>query len=485
MTVKRPVVAVAVLVAALSVLIASPALAVIATWTTPVDVSVSALTSAGPDVTVDSTGRAIAVWHRQSGLNEIVQSSTSVNGAAWSTPVNVSVLGNDAVYPRVTVDSTGRAIAVWRRTDGVNWIVQSSTSINGAAWTIPVNLSLGGQDAAVPQVTVDSTGRATAVWTRSNGSDNMIQSSWSVNGAAWSTAVDLSVATKSAYDPQVSVDSTGRAIAVWMRDNGVNYVVQSSTSLAGGAWSAPVDLSAAGQDVMSPQVSVDSTGRATAVWPRFNGIHYIIQSSTSLNGAAWSTPADLSVIGRSADYPQVTSDSTGLATAVWYRHNGSNNIIQSSTSLNGAAWSTPVDLSATLRNAENPQVTVDSTGLATAVWNRNDGSNTIIQSSTSLSGSTWTAPVDLSATGADANSQQVTVDSAGRATAVWQLTGAGSGVIQSSTIFSAPPAGAAKAALAATGTDATTLGLVAGGGALLVLTGLLVVIGSRRRRAQR
>jgi LPXTG-motif cell wall-anchored protein len=70
-----------------------------------------------------------------------------------------------------------------------------------------------------------------------------------------------------------------------------------------------------------------------------------------------------------------------LATAVWSRNNGSNDIIQSSTSQNGGAWSTPVDLSATGRNARNPQITVSSTGLATAVWRRSNGSNWIIQSS--------------------------------------------------------------------------------------------------------
>ena len=97
---------------------------------------------------------------------------------------------------------------------------------------------------------------------------------------------------------------------------------------------------------------------------------------------SWSTPADLSATGRDASEPQVTVSSTGLATAVWYSNDGSNNIIQSSTSLNGAAWSTPANLSVIGQYAYNPQVTVSSTGLATAVWYSNDGSNNIIQSST-------------------------------------------------------------------------------------------------------
>ena len=149
-----------------------------------------------------------------------------------------------------------------------------------------------------------------------------------------------------------------------------------------GSWSTPADLSATGRDASEPQVTVSSTGLATAVWYSNDGSNNIIQSSTSLNGAAWSTPANLSVIGQYAYNPQVTVSSTGLATAVWYSNDGSNDIIQSSRSQSGGDWSTPADLSATGRNAYGPQVTVSSTGLATAVWYRYDGSNNIIQSST-------------------------------------------------------------------------------------------------------
>jgi LPXTG-motif cell wall-anchored protein len=126
---------------------------------------------------------------------------------------------------------------------------------------------------------------------------------------------------------------------------------------------------------------------ATAVWYRYDGSNNIIQSSTSQNGGAWSTPEDLSATGGDAGDPQVTVSSTGLVSAVWFRWNGSHNIIQSSTSQNGGAWSTPVDLSATGASAYEPQVTVSSTGLVTAVWYRYDGSHNIIQSST-LSNST-------------------------------------------------------------------------------------------------
>jgi hypothetical protein len=353
---------------------------------------------------------ATAVWARANGSSTIIQSSTSQSGGAWiPAPADLSATGQYAEYPQVTVDSTGLATAVWAGSNGSNYIIQSSTSQNGGTWSTPADMSATLQDAYDAQVTVSSTGLATAVWPRFDGSNDIIQSSTSQNGGTWSTPADLSAIGQDAYGAQVTVSSTGLATAVWYRWNGSNDIIQSSTSLNGGAWiPAPADLSAIGQDAYDPQVTVSSTGLATAVWERYNGSETIIQSSTSLNGAAWiPAPADLSAIGQDAYGAQVTVSSTGLATAVWYRWNGSNDIIQSSTSLNGGTWSTPADLSVTGQDVLDPQVTVSSTGLATAVWYRSNGSETIIQSSTlSNSATTPTTPTTpttttLAATGAD------------------------------------------------------------------------------------
>jgi hypothetical protein len=163
----------------------------------------------------------------------------------------------------------------------------------------------------------------------------------------------------------------------------VLFTVSSPAFATSGVPSAPVDLSTSGQDAYNPQVSVDSTGLAIAVWARYDGSKNLIQSSTSQSGGTWSTPVDLSASGQDANSPQVSVDSKGLAIAVWNRSDGSNYIIQSSTSQSGGTWSTPVDLSASGQSAYDPQVSVDSTGLATAVWFRFDASgDSIIQSST-------------------------------------------------------------------------------------------------------
>ena len=472
------------------VLVTFPAAALVGSWSTAADVSLTGGDAYDPQVTVDSTGLATAVWFRSDGSNFVIQSSTSLNGGAWSTPVNLSEPGGDALDPQLTVDSTGLVTAIWYRFDGSRNIIQSRTSQSGGAWSTPtVDLSATGQNALNPQLTVDSTGLVTAVWDRSNGSHTIIQSSTSQSGGAWSTTADLSATLASAIDPQLTVDSNGLVTAIWTRFSGSNDIIQSRTSQSGGAWSTTADLSATGRNAAEPQVTVSSTGLFTAIWRRYDGSKEIIQSSTSLNGGAWSATADLSATGGNAREPQVRVSSTGLVTAIWRRYDGDADIIQSSTSQNGGAWSTPANLSLTGGGSSQPQLTVSSTGLVTAVWPRYNGSRYIIQSSTSQSGGAWSTPVDLSATGGDALGPQVTVSSSGLFTAVWYRSNGIVTFIQSSTLgnlnsTTAPPITPATTpitpTLAATGAEVEWLAL---GSLIAVVTGAGFFALGRRKRA--
>jgi hypothetical protein len=129
----------------------------------------------------------------------------------------------------------------------------------GAAptWLEPVSLSTTTRDAYAPQVAVDPQGDAVAVWRRSSGTGDRVQSATRPAGGAWQAPVDLSAPGAIGFDPQVAVDRQGGAVAVWQRyDDADNLIVQGATRPAGGAWQAPVDLSA-GSNAADPQVAVD------------------------------------------------------------------------------------------------------------------------------------------------------------------------------------------------------------------------------------
>ena len=287
---------------------------------------------------------------------------------AWRAATDVSVGGQDADDPRVAVDARGNAIAVWRRSNGPNFIVQGAVRAAGGAWQAPVDLSLAGQNAYGPQVAVDAQGNATAVWARYNGTDFIVQGAVRAAGGSWQTPVDLSAAGQTAGGPQVAVDTQGNATAVWARSDGANSIVQGAVRAAGGAWQTPVDLSLAGQTAYGPQVAVDAQGHATAVWVRFDGTDFIAQGAVRTAGGTWQTPVDLSAVGQTADQPQVAVDVQGNATAVWVLSDDMSHIVQGATRAAGGTWQTPVDLSAAGRGAFLPQVAVDAHGNATAVW---------------------------------------------------------------------------------------------------------------------
>ena len=78
-------------------------------------------------------------------------------------------------------------------------------------------------------------------------------------GPAWLPPIDLVAAGQHALSPQAAFDAQGDAFAVWLSIRGSKFIVQAAVRpAASGAWQAPVDLSAAGQDAERPQVAVDA-----------------------------------------------------------------------------------------------------------------------------------------------------------------------------------------------------------------------------------
>jgi hypothetical protein len=303
----------------------------------------------------------------------------------------LSAPGQNAFGQQFAIDGAGNAVAVWRRSDGSDYVVQSSWSSDGGQnWSTPEDLSAPGQDAYGLQdvysqwVAIDGAGSAVAVWGSSDGSDYVVQSSWSSDGGMnWSTPEDLSAPGQDAYDAQVAVNDAGNAVAVWRRYDGSDDVVQFSGSSDGGAsWSTPVTLSRSGQDAYGARIAISDADNAVAVWRRYDGSNYVVQSSGSWDGGVtWSTPATLSRSGANVSSMQVAVDGSGNAVAAWARFTGVNAVQSSGSSDGGVSWSTPVNLSAPGQNAGNPQVAADGAGNAVAVWQRLKGSNYVVQSS--------------------------------------------------------------------------------------------------------
>lgn len=404
------------------------------TWLEAEDLS-AAGSAGGPKVALDAAGDAVTVWNQSAGGYSIVQATVRPAGGLWSPPESLSAAGQNAYEQQVAVDGAGNAVAVWRRWNGANWLVQSAVRPTGGAWSAPHDLSAPGQDALAPEVALDAAGNAVAVWQRSNGAAFVAQAAVRAAGGAWGTAENLSAG--GAHSPQVAVDPAGNAIAVWYLTNGTTSTVQAAVRPTGGPWGSPQDVSAPGDGAGLPQVGVDAAGDAVAVWDGSDGSNDIVQASARPAGGAWSPPQDLSALGQNAMAPQVALDPAGNADAVWERSNGSAYVIQAARRPAAGAWGLPQNLSVPGEPALDPEVALDPAGNAVAVWRHGNGGNDVIQASARPLGGNWEDPKDLSSSIALA--PDVALDPSGNAVAVWARTNGTDQVMQAAALDAAGP----------------------------------------------
>jgi uncharacterized protein GlcG (DUF336 family) len=129
-----------------------------------------------PHVAVDPDGDAVFTWERYDGANWRIQARARSAAGILSGVQILSEAGQNAQGPRVAVDAGGDAVFTWQRSDGTNVRIQARTRSATGALSRPVRtLSSAGQDAKTPQVAVNTTGDAVATWRRSDGTNTRIQ----------------------------------------------------------------------------------------------------------------------------------------------------------------------------------------------------------------------------------------------------------------------------------------------------------------------
>jgi hypothetical protein len=290
-----------------------------------------------------------------------------------------------------------------------------------ATWLSPVNISVAGQNAFEAQVAMNEGGDVVAVWERFDGTNFRVQAASRPAGGGFSAPVNLSVAGEDAVAPQVAIDQAGGAVAVWERSDGTDRRVQAAIRPAGGAFSGPVNISVGGQSAFDPQVAMDQAGNAVAVWQRPVGADLRVQAASRPAGGVFGLPDNLSDVSEDASSPEVAMGQTEDAVAVWLSSDGTNDIAQAAIRPAGGGFSAPDDLSVTGEDAVEPEVGMNEPGDAVAVWERSDGTNTRVQAASRPAGGSFSAAVeDLSVATQDAIRPDVAIDQAGDAVAVWE-----------------------------------------------------------------
>src|SRR5262245_40920934 len=132
-------------------------------------------------------------------------------------------------------------------------------------------------------------------------------------GADWSAPVNLSEAGQDADQHQVAIDADGDAVFTWVRFDGSRFRVQAQARAADGTLSSVKALSSGGQDAYAPQVAVGADGDAVFTWQRSDGTDIRVQARARAADGTLSSVQTLSDAGQDASEPQVGIDTDGDA----------------------------------------------------------------------------------------------------------------------------------------------------------------------------
>jgi hypothetical protein len=398
-----------------------------ADWSAPV--TISDMVGLNPQIAIDPAGNATAIWELQDSGTTVVQVGDHPFLGDWSSPPgeNISLVASISARnlqnPQIAVDPAGNAVAIWVRFDDTETITQAATRPFGGDWTTPVDLSATGGNGKTPQVRVDPAGNAVAVWDWDASSGHFIQASALPFGSSsWTPPVNLNISLLDTNpNPHVAVDPAGNAVAVWQDFDGNNLRIEAATLPFGGSWSAPQQISVAGQDAFTPTVAIDPFGTAIAVWTRFNGTRLITQAAQlSSIGGSWSVPLDLSAPTGEGENPDIAFDQLGNAVAIWGLSNGSSRMIQARSLPAGApfvlsSWSGTTDLSTTGSTSVHQVAVADALSDFFVIWDDNT-----IQVATLHFGGSWSKPVVISNLTQIAERPKIAISPTGFAVAHWQ-----------------------------------------------------------------
>jgi hypothetical protein len=379
----------------------------------------------GPELAATAAGGAIAVWDRETGpdcasapasltcIHTVEAVSRSGAGEPWGAPQPINRPGVGA-RPQAAIDDAGDAAVLWVHDIGRDRVVQASLRRGpGGAFSAAEDISKEVLEVRSHEVALDGAGDAVAVWAQRPAETLEVRAAIRPANGFWGSARLLSGAGVTG-GPSIAV-SGREVVVVWME---LGVVRAARGDLITGEWDPAVTLSnPAGEALGEPSVATNARGDAVAIWKwrdRPTG-QAIVQAAFRSAGASWGPATDVGDAGVGGNgAPQVAVDGSGRAVAIWIEVAPGGTPLRSSVRTGGAAWSKPATV--TPRNAADPRLGIDPAGNAVAVWTDVDLPDARAAVLPEAAGS-WQPEATLS--GAGAATPSVAVDASGRAVAVW------------------------------------------------------------------
>ncbi len=384
-----------------------------------------------PQLAMAANGNAVAVWQQSDGTRDNIWANHYVPGTGWTGPLLLETDDSgSAEHPQVAVDANGNAVAVWRQLSSSTYNIWANYYQQGVGWTGAVLIETVDSGSATNlHVAMDASGNAVAVWAQSDGTRQDIWANRYSTVDGWGQARKIEADDAGdALSPRVAMDADGNAIAVWEQWNGSRYDITANRYVTGIGWGAVerIETDDTGNS-MDPQVAVDGDGNAVAVWRQSDGTSTNLVANRFTVGTGWGTAEPIETETGEVRFPRVAMDADGNAVAVWRQLSNSAQNTWANYYQQGVGWTGAVLIETDSAGmVDTPQVAMSANGTAVAVWGQDDGFFRYnIWANRFVPGVGWGLATSIdtrnySDAGTGAHSPQVAMDASGNAIAVWQ-----------------------------------------------------------------
>lgn len=300
-------------------------------WGDSERINASAFAHMNPRLVADGSGSVMAVFEMEGmGPTNIAVLIYDGDNDQWVGAATVDELNEEAGHPRVSINHQGDAMVIWLQGDRVySRRYQFSTKMWGSVEAIDdVDADLLQPGLAL---SVDSRGNFTAVWSQERESLNF-PSIWSnryISGQGWTEPSTIKGSAQG-FNPQLVTDRDDNMILVWQQDLGAGNILTSRFDSLDESWSMSQFLEEGEQAASQPQLTIDKSGNAMAIWQQDrSGTFFDNNGNIFLNppsiwvkrfdnvDALWSASQVISVLGGVVDRPAITHNASGEITALW------------------------------------------------------------------------------------------------------------------------------------------------------------------------
>jgi hypothetical protein len=384
-----------------------------------------------PQIAFDPAGNALAVWAQWDGTRNDIWSNRYTAGSGWGALpelIGTGDFGNES-SPQIAMDANGNALAVWAKDDAVCCRIFANRYTQGSGWGMPGEIPGMVGSASTPQIAIDANGNGIAVWAAGT-MPSSIYSSRYTPGMGWDIMAELikkDLMGGNASSPQIAINTNGDALAVWEQDDSMRDDIWSNRYSLGTGWGTEelIETDNAG-DASRPQIAIDVSGNALAVWHQWDGTRNNVWSNRYTAGMGWGMAELIETenVDNTGD-AQIAIDADGNALVVFAQGNGTRIDICSNRYTAGMGWGMAelieTDNADSVGDPGRPQIAIDANGNALAVWIQWGGTRNNIWSNRYTAGLGWGMAELIETENADAFAQepQIAIDANGNALAIW------------------------------------------------------------------